>query len=77
MYTTATNDVFVPDDMLTTRYWNHKDHLSQNILAACAFDMQFYYVLASWKGSTADSHIYEICDSLLVPYRGFCYHLDE
>jgi histidinol phosphatase-like enzyme len=28
------------------RYRNRKHHLSQNVLAACNFDMQFLYILA-------------------------------
>ena len=51
-------DMFVPDDALTTCYRNCKGRLSQNVLAACTFDMRFSYVLAGWEGSAADSCIY-------------------
>ena len=36
---------------------NRKGFISQNVLAACSFDMQFQYVLAGWEGSVADSRI--------------------
>jgi hypothetical protein len=39
------------------RYRNRKQHLSQNVLAACNFDMQFSYVLAGWEGSAHDSTV--------------------
>ena len=31
-------------------YHNRKGLLSQNILAACSFDMKFTYILAGWEG---------------------------
>ncbi|ETI38257.1 hypothetical protein F442_15794 [Phytophthora nicotianae P10297] len=31
--------------------------LSQNVFAACTFDMQFVYVLSGWEGSAADSTV--------------------
>lgn len=33
---------------------NRKGFISQNILAACNFDLQFTYVLAGWEGSAHD-----------------------
>ncbi|KAK2641240.1 hypothetical protein Ddye_023003 [Dipteronia dyeriana] len=30
-------------------------NISQNILAACNFDLEFMYILAGWEGSTHDS----------------------
>ncbi|KAF4137045.1 DDE superfamily endonuclease [Phytophthora infestans] len=33
--------------------------LSQNVFAACTFDMQFAFVLAGWEGSAADSTVLE------------------
>lgn len=40
------------------RYRDRKGDISQNVLAACNFDMEFVYVLAGWEGSAADSHLY-------------------
>jgi hypothetical protein len=39
------------------RYRNRKHHLSQNVLAACNFDMQFSYILAGWEGSAHDTTV--------------------
>lgn len=33
--------------------------VSQNVLSACTFDMQFCYVLAGWEGSISDSLLFE------------------
>jgi hypothetical protein len=51
-------DAFVPDSLLAS-YRDRKGCLSQNILAACSFDMQFTYVLPGWEGSTSDSHVFD------------------
>ena len=32
--------------------------MSQNILAACNFEMEFTYVLAGWEGSAHDGTVY-------------------
>jgi hypothetical protein len=40
------------------RYRNRKGHLSQNVLAACNFEMEFTYILAGWKGSAHDGTVY-------------------
>ena len=42
-----------------TVYHNRKNQLSQNVLAACNFDLKFVYVLPGWEGSTVDSHVFE------------------
>ena len=42
---------------LTQPYRNRKGFLSQNVLAACSFDLFFTYVLVGWEGSAADSTI--------------------
>jgi hypothetical protein len=39
------------------KYRNRKGHVSQNVLAACDFDMQFSYVLAGWEGSAHDGTV--------------------
>jgi hypothetical protein len=51
-------DAFVPDDK-AAQYRDRKGRLSQNILAACTFDMRFSYILAGWEGSATDSRVYE------------------
>ncbi|KAK1555559.1 hypothetical protein Q3G72_028209 [Acer saccharum] len=42
------------------RYGN----ISQNVLAACNFDLEFMYVLAGWEGTTHDSKV--LNDALLM-----------
>lgn len=46
-------------DIEHPRYRNRKGWLSQNVLAACSFDLRFLYVRAGWEGSAADGRIYE------------------
>ena len=41
----------------TGHYRNRKGSISQNVLAACTFDLRFCYVLSGWEGSAADAHI--------------------
>ncbi|KAL0406448.1 UNVERIFIED_CONTAM: hypothetical protein Slati_3958700 [Sesamum latifolium] len=36
---------------------NKNGCLSQNVLAACSFDMKFHYVLAGWEGSAPDMRV--------------------
>ncbi|CAB72466.1 putative protein [Arabidopsis thaliana] len=36
---------------------NRKGFISQNVLAACNFDLQFIYILSGWKGSAHDSKV--------------------
>jgi len=36
---------------------NRKGFISQNILAACTFDLCFCYVLAGWEGSAHDGRV--------------------
>ena len=38
-------------------YDNHHGQISQNILAACNFDLKFIYVLSGWDGSAHDSKL--------------------
>ncbi|KAG2385119.1 hypothetical protein LR48_Vigan10g036300 [Vigna angularis] len=37
---------------------NKNGLLSQNILAACSFDLKFHYVLAGWEGSATDLQVF-------------------
>ncbi|XP_058086495.1 protein ALP1-like [Magnolia sinica] len=51
---------------------NRKGVLSQNVLAACSFDMKFTYVLAGWEGSASDARVLHNAmtrsdDPLIVP----------
>ncbi|KAJ7970260.1 DDE_4 domain-containing protein [Quillaja saponaria] len=36
---------------------NKNGLLSQNVLAACSFDLRFHYVLAGWEGSASDLQV--------------------
>ena len=49
-----------------------KYYPTQNVLAACSFDLKFTYVLPSWEGSASDSRILNNAltrdfDKLIVP----------
>lgn len=53
------------------RFRGRKDYPSQNVLAACSFDLKFTYVLPGWEGSASDSRIIKNAlareDKLKVP----------
>lgn len=38
-------------------YRNRHGKISQNVLAACNFDLEFMYVLSGWEGSAHDSKL--------------------
>ena len=38
-------------------YQNQKGWLLQNVLAACNFDIQFWFILPGWKGLSDNSRI--------------------
>ncbi|XP_013617723.1 PREDICTED: uncharacterized protein LOC106324272 [Brassica oleracea var. oleracea] len=38
-------------------YRNRKGKISQNVLDACNFDLEFIYVLSGWEGTAHDSKI--------------------
>jgi len=40
------------------RHRNRKGYLSQNVLAACNFKIEFTYILAGWEGSAHDGVVY-------------------
>lgn len=66
-------DAFVPEADVA-RYRNRKGRLSQNVLAACAQDMRFIYILSGWEGSASDGHIFEDArrqDLTIVPGKYF------
>ncbi|XP_039135853.1 putative nuclease HARBI1 [Dioscorea cayenensis subsp. rotundata] len=48
------------------KYRGRKDYPTQNVLAACTFDLKFTYVLPGWEGTTSDSRI--IKNALSRPY---------
>ncbi|XP_020266938.1 protein ALP1-like [Asparagus officinalis] len=49
-----------------TPYRNRHGFLSQNILAACTFDLKFIYVLAGWEGFANDARVLK--DAMSRPY---------
>ncbi|KAL5802910.1 hypothetical protein ACOSQ4_031215 [Xanthoceras sorbifolium] len=56
----AIDDTHIPA-MVTGRdissYRNRHGTISQNVLAACNFDLKFIYVLSGWEGSAHDSKV--------------------
>ena len=56
---------------MAQRYRGRKFYLTQNILAACDFDMKFTYVLPGWEGTASDSRIIKNAlireDKLVIP----------
>ncbi|XP_048624024.1 uncharacterized protein LOC125592702 [Brassica napus] len=56
----AIDGTHIPDMVVgneSASYRNRKGILSQNILAACNFDLQFIYVLTGWEGSAHDAKV--------------------
>lgn len=51
-------EMWVPEEAIP-RYRNWEGYLSQNVLAACTFDLLFCYVLPGWEGSARDVLIFE------------------
>ncbi|XP_017416565.1 uncharacterized protein LOC108327362 [Vigna angularis] len=53
------------------RFRGRKDWPTQNVFAACDFDMKFTYVLAGWEGTASDSRILKNAlqrdDPLVIP----------
>lgn len=53
------------------RFRGRKDYPTQNVFAACDFDMKFTYVLSGWEGTASDSRILKDAlsreDPLLIP----------
>ncbi|CAN1248208.1 Putative nuclease HARBI1 [Linum perenne] len=52
---------------------NKNGLLSQNVLAACSFDLKFHYVLAGWEGSASDLRTgkYYLVDDKFANMPGF------
>lgn len=40
-----------------SRFRNRNGVLSQNVLAACTFDLKFIFIYPGWEGSAADSRV--------------------
>ncbi|KAL0005297.1 hypothetical protein SO802_012858 [Lithocarpus litseifolius] len=61
------------------RYRGRKEYTTQNVLAACDFDMRFTYVLPGWEGTASNSRIIKKAlsreDKLIIP-RGKYYLVD-
>ncbi|XP_020868302.1 uncharacterized protein LOC110224892 [Arabidopsis lyrata subsp. lyrata] len=72
-------------------YRNRIGVISQNVLAACNFDLEFIYVLSGWEGSAHDYKVlqdalrkYYLADcefpnrrNFLAPLRNTRYHLQD
>nr|XP_015879766.2 uncharacterized protein LOC107415874 [Ziziphus jujuba var. spinosa] len=74
-----------------SNYCNRHRIISQNVLPACNFNLEFMYVLSVWEGSAHDSKVLNNALSkfflvdcgflnrcqFLAPFRGIRYHLQE
>lgn len=40
-----------------SRFRDKTGNLTQNVLAACTFDLQFVFIYPGWEGSVTDSHV--------------------
>ena len=57
----------VPPGENVDAWMNRKGYYSQNVLAACSFDMKFTYILAGYEGSCHDARILEEA----IAFHGF------
>ncbi|GLT83173.1 hypothetical protein SLE2022_014780 [Rubroshorea leprosula] len=57
------------------KYRGRKEYPTQNVLAACTFDLKFTYVLTGWEGTASDSRIIKDAlkreDKLIIPEGKF------
>ncbi|KAG4921596.1 hypothetical protein JHK86_050409 [Glycine max] len=57
-------------------YRDRHGNISQNVLAACNFDLEFMYVLSGWEGSAHDSKVLSVAlarkNGLKVPQATTC-----
>ncbi|KAK9274897.1 hypothetical protein L1049_022151 [Liquidambar formosana] len=65
-------------------YIGWKGYCTQNVVAACSFDMCFTFVWAGWKGAAHDTREYYLVNAgypnmkgYLAPYKGERYHLPD
>jgi hypothetical protein len=58
-----------PDPQNYKAFRNRKGWPSQNVLAACTFDLKFVDVLAGWEGSASDAGIFSdaVCKDFKIP----------
>jgi hypothetical protein len=56
---------------------NRKGFVSQNILAACSFSLQFLYVLTGWEGSVNDAFLYSDARTSDFRIPEGCYYLGD
>ena len=62
------------------RYRGRKEFPTQNVLAACTFDLKFTYVLPGWEGTASDSRIIKNAlireDKLIIPEGKYLANVD-
>jgi hypothetical protein len=69
-------DAHVPE-VLAPHYHNRKGRLSQNLLAACSFDLCFVYALPGWEGSAADGQVFGDARSTDFAIPPGCFYLGD
>ncbi|KAA0066270.1 retrotransposon protein [Cucumis melo var. makuwa] len=81
----ALNDTYIKVNMSAAdspRYYTRKGEVATNVLSVCDTKRDFVFILAGWKGSTADSRIlrdalsrpngyYYLCDACYPNAEGF------
>ena len=60
-------DAFVKEEE-AFRFRNRKGTLTQNVLAACDFELRFSYILAGWEGAAHDAHV--LSDAITQALKG-------
>lgn len=56
----AIDGTHIPANVLASkqaRYRNRKQQITQNVMAAVSFDLQFQYLAAGWEGSAGDQKV--------------------
>lgn len=59
------------------RYRSRKGRVSQNVMAACRFDLLFCYMLAGWEGSAADGRVFLDARTTDFPVPAGKYYLGD
>ncbi|PIA60800.1 hypothetical protein AQUCO_00300371v1 [Aquilegia coerulea] len=59
----------VPGDEVERFRSGRKSFTSQNVLAACSFDLKFTYVLVGWEGTTHDQRVLDDARTRPNPFR--------
>lgn len=65
------------DEEASLRYRSRKGYISQNVLAACDFELLFTYILSGWEGSAADSRVFEYARRRDLRLPANCYFLAD